>query len=455
MNLLLYEWGVIRINANDIRDIESEAAVIMTLIRSPSFILHSENLLPNHFTDVQNSYVYLAIQKLVHKNIEVIDSFNIITILNSDESTITFADALTVEGLNELIDMSDALARKTLEEYKMSVSNVREAAFRRRTLEVLKRCETLCFQKTDGDLSQKLYKNLDEVLLEYSTVQEIPPYKDIVDGCWEEIKKRQGMGCAGIPFKFKSLNEYVTLERGELVVFCGEAKQGKSMMLLNCAVDLLRQALSVLYLDSELTTRLFTGRLLAHLTGIPYKKITSGGYSEAESQLITEAINWLKSCRFTHIYLPFFDQETIYTTIKKVSHTQGGLDAIIVDYFKGSNDNTAWDSYAGLGNLVNTVKNQICGDMGVIGIGAAQLNHQGKIADSARIARNASTIITILDKSQNEIEADGVECGNKKLSVILNRNGMQMAPGEYIDIHFDGNLCSYEEARQHIPQTPY
>lgn len=101
------------------------------------------------------------------------------------------------------------------------------------------------------------------------------------------------------------------------------------------------------------------------------------------------------------------------------------------------------------------VKNQICGELGICGIGAAQATVNGKVADSAKIGRNASTIALISDKTPEEIEADGAECGNKKLRVILNRNGAQMAQGEYIDLSFNGNLISYEEAKQHIPQSPF
>lgn len=108
-------------------------------------------------------------------------------------------------------------------------------------------------------------------------------------------------------------------------------------------------------------------------------------------------------------------------------------------------------------DLPNTrmVKNQICGEMGICGIGAAQATINGRVADSAKIGRNASTIALIQDKTPEEVEADGAECGNKKLRVILNRNGMQHAQGEYIDLFFDGNHILYQEAKQHIPQTPY
>lgn len=93
--------------------------------------------------------------------------------------------------------------------------------------------------------------------------------------------------------------------------------------------------------------------------------------------------------------------------------------------------------------------------MGIAAIGAAQATANGKVADSAKIGRNASTICIIQDKTPEEVEADGVECGNKKLRVVLNRNGAQMAPGEFIDLYFDGNHILYQEAKQHIPQNPY
>lgn len=93
--------------------------------------------------------------------------------------------------------------------------------------------------------------------------------------------------------------------------------------------------------------------------------------------------------------------------------------------------------------------------MNIAGIGAAQATAAGRLADSAKIARNASTIAMITEKSQDEIQADGVECGNKKLRVAFNRNGAQMAQDEYIDLMFDGNHISYEQAKQHVPQTPY
>lgn len=428
--------------------------MIASLVYHPEFSFYSENLLPNHFFNKENRYIYAAICNLAQRGVQHIDPYSILQSLQSQEATAKYADEITVAQLNDFFDTSDSLARHTVEDYKLCVDNVIDAAFRRDALQSLKKCEAMCFNESIKDIEQQIYRSLDDVMMEFSATTEVPAYKDVIDECWAEIEGRQGSGYAGIPFKFPALNDYATIERGELFIFGAEQKQGKSMMLLNCAVDLLQHDYAVLYLDSELNTRLFTARILAHLTGIEYKRLTSGNYSEEEERRIMEAKEWLKTRKFTHLYIPTFDQHSIYTAVKKVNHTQG-LDVLIVDYFKGKGEGDAFDSYQELGRFVDMVKNQICGEMNIAGIGAAQATVTGKLADSAKIARNASTIAMISDKTPEEIEADGAECGNKKLRVTVNRNGMQMTQGEYIDLLFDGNHILYQQAKQHIPQTPF
>ena len=439
----------------DINDITSETGIIATLIRHPEYSFYSEELLPNHFSNRQNACMYLALTILARENIRQADAFNIISALHSSDATKRYADELDVDELQDFIDISQSVARDTIEEYKLLVGNVMDMSFRRDTFRELRECERMCLDTNTHELEQKIYSTLDDVMMNYTSTTEVPPFSEVVDKCWDEIRERQNSeGCSGYLFKFPALNQYATIERGELFIFAAKAKQGKSMMLLNCSVDLLRQDLAVLYLDSELNTRMFTARVLAHLSGVEYKRLTSGRYTEEEAERIDAARAWLKTRKFTHVYIPMFDQQTIYTTIKKVSHTQG-LDVLIVDYFKSLSDGDAFNSYQELGRLTDFIKNQIAGEMNIAALGAAQLTATGKVADSAKIGRNASTIAIITDKTPDEIAEDGAECGNKKLRVILNRNGMQMSQDEYIDLQFNGNLISYEQAQQHIPHVPY
>ena len=441
-------------NVCDIKNIESEAGIIASIVMKPELTFYSEQLKPNHFSDTQNAYIYYAVCELAKRGIEKIDAYNITNILNMKEATKKQTEIITIQALNDLLEIAKVIARGTVEEYKLLVSNVMDAAFRRDTYNKLVECERLCFNSSEDNIEQKIYSAIDDIMMEFSTATEVPQYKDVVDSLWGEIEERQDIGMAGIPFKFKTLNAYATIERGELFIFAAEAKQGKSMMLLNCAVDLLKKNVAVLYIDSELNSRMFTVRLISHLTNIEFSRLKAGRYTEEEKGKIDKAIAWLKTKKFTHLYMPMFDAQSIYTAVKKVKHTQG-LDVLIVDYFKGKGEGDAFDSYQELGRFVDMVKNQICGDMNIAGIGAAQATSTGKVADSAKIGRNASTIALIQDKTPEEIEADGVECGNKKLRICLNRNGAQMSSDEYIDLQFNGNLISYEEAKQHIPVQPF
>lgn len=439
----------------DITSINSEAGIIASLIHNPEFYFYSEHLLPNHFSDMGNRYMYTAISNLVVEGITAIDPYNILESLDSKEGTRAYVKELSIERLNEMVEMSDSIARQSVEEYKMLVHNVIDAAFRRDTLRKLEECKTLCKNRQAENVGQKVYEMVEEVLSEYSEADDIPQFGEVVDDLWADIERHQDGRESGIPFKFPTLNEYVRLESGELVVVGAPAKGAKSMFMLNTAVDVLRQGKSVMYIDSELSSRLFLCRLVSHLTGIEFNRVRSGRYNDEEARMIKEQIEWIRQQPFVHMYLPIFQRDTIYTAVKKINNRFGKLDVLVVDYLKATGDADAYATYAELGKLSDMIKNDLAGKMDIAGLAAAQLTVNGKLADSAKIARNASTILLLLDKTPEEIEADGAECGNKKLVVQLNRNGMQHASGEYIDLEFYGNTVSLREAKQHIPDSPY
>lgn len=443
-------------NVKEIDSPESESGIIATLIHNPDYSFYSENLLPNHFADKANRCMYTAICELARRNVKTVDAYNILEVLNSSPATRKLAEDITLERVQECIDMSDILCRNSLEEYKILVDNVLDAAFRRDTFKVLQDCMLLCCNRNETDVEKKIYDAIDDVMTDFSAAEEIPTFGDVVDELWEDVEQHQDGKQSSIPFKFETLNDYVTLEPGELVIVGASAKGGKSFFMLNEAVDILKKGKSVFYIDSELSSRMFLCRLVSHLTGIQFKRIRSGLYNDEEREKIKEAIAWVKQQRFVHLYMPILDKQTLFTAVKKIVHKFDGLDVLIVDYFKGNEGGTAWDVYSDLGKFVDLVKNEICGSMNIAGLGAAQLAFGGtKLADSAKIERNASTILILSNKTPEEVETDGAECGNKKIVCQLNRNGMQHTTGEYIDIHFDGNVGLMREAKQHIPQSPY
>lgn len=448
-------------NAIDIADVASEAGVVASVILKPDLTLFSDNLRPEYFSNEQNEYMYFACKCLAESGVRVsVDAYSIISVLK--RKSIPFVSLERIDkilpdtAIKEFIQTAGVLARSDVESYLVLVNNVIDAAFRRQLFNKLSQCQNLLLNKSEEEVSHKIYTELDSTMLEFSSTNDIPQYKDVVDKLWAEIVERQSDGFSGVPFKFPTLNNYATLERGELFIFGAAQKQGKSMMLLNIAVDLMKKGMAVLYIDSELSSRMFTARLVSHLTQIPFGRVKNGVYNEAEEQRINSSIEWVKDQKFTHLYLPMFDSQSIYTAIKKVKHTQG-LDAVIVDYFKSTGDLDAFGTYMEMGRLVDMIKNRVAGEMNLIAVGAAQTNATtGKLADSAKIARNASTIAFITEKTDEEIAEDGgSEFGNKKLQVAFNRNGPQHHEGEYISLQFNGDIISYEESKQPVKETPY
>lgn len=342
----------------DIKNVEAEAGVIASVLLRPELIFYSEHLKPNYFTDTANAYCYFAVCELAKKGVDQADPYNIINFLNMRKGTEHVGEnvnaIITIQSLQELFDNASIIARSEPQDYMVCVEAVMDAAFRRNTYQKLLECERLCFNSECKDIEKQVTCLLDNVIMEFSMTSDVPQYKDMVDQYWQEIEDRQNPDtAAAFPFKFPSLNEYVMIERGELVVFGAEQKQGKSMMLLNCAVDLLRQGKRVMYIDSELNSRLFTSRMISHLTGIEFRRVRTGRYDEEEHQRIRDALAWIKQQNFVHLYMPIFDEDNVYTSVKKVFH-QMGLDVLIVDYFKGnSNDGDAYSVYSSLGSLVD------------------------------------------------------------------------------------------------------
>lgn len=441
-------------DASDINALESESGVIASLIHRPELCFYCDALLPNHFTNKENRCVYTAICELAREGIKTVDAYNIIEILNASEATRKFAEELTVDRLQELIDTSEFLARSSVEEYKVLAHNVLDAAFRRDTFNTLRECQTLCLRRDEPEVEKKIYEKIDNVMLDFTSATDIPEYKDVVDKEWDNIKLRQQGQTSAIEFPFPRLNEYVVMEPGEVVAFVAPAKAGKSAMLLTCCVDLLKKEKAVLYIDSELSTRLWTIRLLAHLTKIPFSKIRSGSYGREEAAALEDAVRWIKTRRLIHIYMPVLDGNAMYLAAKKAKHLIN-IDCIIVDYLKAdSSKDDAYQVYANLGNASDILKNRIAGEMGICGLTAAQSTASGRIADSARIARSMSTVISITDKSVEQLQ-DGTGA-SKMLRVAFNRNGAQMRENEWIDFCFDGSTITYRESEiQHDTEEPY
>lgn len=449
-----------------IYDAKSEAGIIATLILHPEFCFHSEELRPEHFYEHENGYLYYAIRELARREVKKIDAYGIINILTiASESGSearrdwfsSWSKRLSVSNINETVDLAHVVARHNVTEYKMLVKTVLDKSFRRSAISKLRECESMCKSDSDSDdLKTRIYKEVEELVTQYQPNDDVVPMPQIVDSLWNEITRGRQTD-SFVDFKFPSLNKYVKISRTDAIVIAAREKRGKSLFLLNCAVDLLRRGKKVLVIDTELDTKLYLMRLVSNLSGIEFSKIRDGNVSEEEDVLISDAIAWLREQPLTHVYRPAIDDDQLISMVKQHKYKYG-VDAVILDYLKG---NTAYflDAYqnsAILGKMTDTLKNYIAGELGLYVLTAVQASKTGAIADSQKIIRNCSALLYLERKTPEQIMEDGgLEFGNMTLNVRANRNGEIMAEDDYISLTLDGNRCMFTESKQPEKKEPY
>ena len=436
---------------SELSDIQSEAGVIGTLIYHPDFIAHTDYLKPNYFYGVENSCIYWSIQELYKEGITNIDAYNISNKLQSHRGVQKTLEKYNLPSVQEFVELYKEAARHTLEEYKMLAENIITLAFKRDLIKTLNQASKNCFNSEYSleKLSSLIYSELDKLTQKYVVNTEVHTLGDDIENIWEEIVSRRTTdGMYGIPSKFPSFIDYFTYEPGELVVIQAKYKQGKSVFLMNEVVHKLKNGVPTLVIDSEMPTRLYTERLLAHLTGIEVKKIKNGRYTEEEAKVIQKWINWLKDQPFVHIYDPNLTMEQLYS-ICKMLQNKIGLGFVVYDYLK-SNEASSSDNYNKLGAMTDFLKNNIAGELDIPVLAACQLNRQGEVADSMKINRYLSVGLRWEYKTQEMIAKDGMQCGNAYAKIVVNRLGRQMQDeDDYIDFVFSGDTMTIIEAEQH------
>jgi replicative DNA helicase len=431
-----------------ISDTQAEAGIISTLIFNPTYYLHNEQLKHNHFYNKESACLYWGISQLIKQGVENIDSFNLTAIINGNENIKNTFDKFGID-LDNYIALSKNVCRNTLEEYQILVNRVLALAFKRDLHKHLKQFDNICLdveQDNISKLSGDIYNTINNLNEQYILGEDdIQPLSEDLDSLWEEIKNDSKNTDTVLNPKITSLRNYFTYTKGEVILLVARYKQGKSAVLMNECLYQAQQGHSVAYLDSEMKKKEFVIRALANLSQVEVRKIKQGSYSSSEEERLREALQTLKSYKIIHKYKPEWRDEDIYSTVKILQNRQG-LDFLIFDYIK-ANDGDANTLYNKLGQKADYIKNIIAGQLNIPVLTASQLNRQGEISDSDKLARYVSTVVYWKQKNKGDLEGqDWKKVGNATMQVRTNRLGEQMADDDYIHVCFDGNRMTIWEA---------
>lgn len=445
---------------NDLSSPSAESGVIATLLFQPGYLFHAEQLLPSDFADPNNAAIMWGISELAHNGVQSIDEFQLTNILNSNKAAENNIRKISSQDIKTIFELAGYAARHSIEEFLTLVHDIEGYKTKRELYRSAQRLQSACLSGTvDADgLESMLYSMVDNHNVLNNRNKPIEIFGKKMDILWDEQVKRQQGLIKSIPMHIGVLNDFTTLEAGELVLIGAPAKAGKSAFLLSATLDMLSRNMSVLYIDSELDDRIFLLRMIANLAHVEFKKVKDGLFNEEERRRINEAKEWLRDKKLYHVYIPVFSEAEIMSTFRRVNCIDK-VECLVVDYIKMADPSVvdAFSSSYKLAGIVNTIKNRIAGEFEIPVLGAVQTTNSGDVALSKGVVRYCSTLFTLRRKTQEEIASDGgKEFGNTYCTCQFNRNGKQQDSGDAVSIQFDGDFCSYHDAeKQPVIESPY
>lgn len=436
---------------NQPHDDVAENGVVGSVLKNPELITHAENLKASMFYNIELGVIYEIVYDLFNNDgVSKIDDY---TIVSKIEEKPRYKNVLKRFSTKEIRSMLEKLKRVgTIDsnEYIRRCESVMNMDYRRKGSETLK--TMVKFLESDlrddiNDVNVKVQDAIMKLSEDYLIDSSVQVIKDVIDEAWNEIEsRRDGNSSVGFYSKFKSVNDYFTYEKGELIIVGGRAKAGKSMFFLNEVVHKLQNGVPCAILDTEMSTRQWIERFLSLYSGVTVANIKNGRYTSSEKEKILEGKNWLSQQPFAHIYDPEWTQEKIYTTAK-ILQRKIGLEFLVFDYIKAiSTSKLQIQEHNHLGDMANYLKNNVAGKLNISVLAGGQMSpREQRLADSDKLNRYASVIAYWIKKPIEE-RSDSTS-GTHKFFIEYNRLGSQFDEDEYIDMFFDGDHATIKQAK--------
>ena len=440
---------------DELKDVAAETAVVSSLLNHPEFILHSDWLKAEHFTQKENGAIYWGINELFKKGVTHIDELNLNNQLASNKAVNKLMITHNLSDISKYMELSKYACRDTLEEYIEMCNTVLSLAYKRTLFKKSSEIQRLCFNNdTDVEITDnKVHRILNDLTEEYLITSELKTIGEEGDNLLQQIISKQNDDGYGLPSKFTIYDPYFCYEPGELIVVASRMKSGKSTMLLNEAFDKAEKGIPTLVIDTELTDLMWYTRAIAYLSKIKVRRIKEGHWSSDEKKKIMDANEKLKTLPIVHKYMPILDMNRVFAMCKILKY-KIGLQFLCFDYIKGYDTDASALSNK-LGQVTDILKNEIAGDLGLCVLAACQLNKQNEIASSDKIAMYASTIVMWRYKYPSEIQQDGgLDYGNIYTRIYLNRNGGMQNEDEWMNLNFVGDTQTITDCKQNEKSEP-
>ncbi len=288
-----------------------------------------------------------------------------------------------------------------------------------------------------------------------STDQQIQPFAEGIDEYVEGLMENP-QETLGVSIGFEKYEKSVGYLEDGVHVITSRPGVGKSTTALNGALHAAHKDNAyTLLLDTEMNKEKGQfARALSRISGIKFDKIRRGKLNEIELNKVNKAQNILKSMPFDYINISGKEFEEVISLIRrwliqKVGfNNKGKLNKAIIfyDYLKLTDYNAlkVAKEYEMIGMRMSQLHDLTAIYKFPI-ITFTQLNRENEISQSDRILWYATSLSNMMVKSQDEIIADGVSNGNRKLVIKKARFGWEPSFNDYINFNLYGAISTIKE----------
>ena len=243
------------------------------------------------------------------------------------------------------------------------------------------------FQRQEGDIASVSLKLSEASAMGERSRQST---KDILMELITDLENNEPVEC--FPAAIPALDAVATLKRGELLTVAAPTSGGKSIMLIQLAVEALKAGKHVAFFSMEMPAKQVISRMLSYIAGFQIKDLRAHFANKGKMDRFHQAVAQLKSMPLT-IESGYSDMEEIDASAREL-HSKGKADLIIVDYVQViylrtlSKNETREQHVSEISKRLKAIALQL----NVAVASASQLNDEGRLRESRAIAHHSDHV---------------------------------------------------------------
>lgn len=261
-------------------------------------------------------------------------------------------------------------------------------------------------------------------------------------------------GPCGLSTGYACLDQIISwLRRKSVTVISSRFGTGKTTITSNIAMHVAGNLNEpVLITDTEMSEDGLRPRLIANLSEVTINDIEQGhaGSNIVKIAKINEALDKFEKFNLYYHSVAGDKFDNIISYIRRWVNRYVGIDPetgkrrsclVVLDYLKimEVSDVKSMKEHEKLGHLTQAL-HDLTDELDIPMVVLVQENKENWVAGSDRILWFATSVISLLEKSTDEINSDGPELGNRKAIIRKARFGQKLADNDYICFNLDGKI---------------